>query len=423
MLSTFQEACLTGSLNMDRLAKNTLKWDLLRSVPLGFIESIGTTFGVLVLVRVFQGDQWTKALVVAAPPIGLLFSLYVVQLVRRWRVSAGKAMAVLHLIAALGFLLVAGLGESVGVYALGVLLGALGLASALPLMSQIYREHFPNESRGQLFAYGGFVRKISAIVAALVGGWLLKQDQGYYRLLFGLFSLASVVMAVVVLQFQEVKLDSDKRTNVFSAFRHFKLDQEFRHLLISWMVLGVGNLLCMALFVEYITNHDYGYKLDAFQVSMVTTFVPEVVFLCSVLWWGRLFDRWNFYLLRAVLNLLFAVGVVVYFQGNGIWFLVIGIGLHGLAKAGGNVAWSLWVTKFSKPQYVAEYMSVHTFLTGCRGIASPFISLPLALIIPPQWISLVGAGMIIIATLMISPKIKFQTRRREGEPLEPDPRT
>jgi len=301
-------------------------------------------------------------------------------------------------------------------------LGAVGLASCLPLMSQVYRIHYPDEVRGKLFAYGGFFRKIFAIATALIGGWFLRQDLSHFRSLFLVFMVACLASSFISLRFGPLYLDKTKSVALFHAFRHVKTDQEFRHLLISWMVLGIGNLLGMALFVEYISNRNYGYDLDEFTIGMITTFVPEAAFFSVVMLWGRLFDRWNFYLLRATINLFFAAGIVVYFSGFGMTTLVIGIGLWGIAKAGGNVCWSLWVTKFSKPEYVAEYMSVHTFLTGIRGIGSPFIAFPLALIIGPTWIGIVGGSMILIATMMIAPKIRFETRRRDAKQVEPDPR-
>ncbi len=407
---------------MDAQAQRTLKWDLLRSFPLGLLESIATTFGVLILVRVFDGDQWEKALVVASSQLGLLFSLLLVQLIRRSGISAGKAMAALHVFSAIGFGIIAVWGDLVWVYVIGILIGAIGLANSIPLMSQVYRQHFPDKTRGKLFAYGGIVRKLAAILAALAGGWLLEKDISNFKILFGIFSGASLLMAFFVLQFDEVILDRTKTTKLFRAFRHFKKDKEFRDLLISWMFLGFGNLMNVALFVEYISNRTYGYDLSEFTIGMVTTFVPEAAFLVTVIWWGKLFDRWNFYFLRASLNLLFAFGILIYFLGHGIWFLVIGIAIHGIAKAGGNVAWSLWVTKFSKPEHVAEYMSVHTFLTGCRGLIAPFISLPLALIFSPQSIAIIGSCLMIIATIMISPNIHFGKKRREGKQVDLDPR-
>jgi hypothetical protein len=45
--------------------------------------------------------------------------------------------------------------------------------------------------------------------------------------------------------------------------------------------------------------------------------------------------------------------------------------LWGMANAGGNVTWALWVTKLAPKHAVAEYMSVHTFLTGMRGLVAP----------------------------------------------------
>gem|GEM_PF-4144364 len=51
---------------MTPAAQKTLNWDLVRAIPTGVLESIVTTFGVLVMVRVFEGDQYSKATIVAA---------------------------------------------------------------------------------------------------------------------------------------------------------------------------------------------------------------------------------------------------------------------------------------------------------------------------------------------------------------------
>ncbi len=407
---------------MNATTKHTLKWDLLRAVPLGALESIVNTFAILVMVRVFQGDQMAKAAVAAAWPTGLLVSLFVVQGVRQSGVSVTKAMAFLNVLSAIGFGMIALTDHHISVYVIGNTLGSIGLASSLPLMSQLYRVHYPDEKRGRLFAIGGIVRKVFAISAALIGGWYLRQDLANFRVLFVIFSGCCLLVAFISTRFGSFHLDQSKKVNLFHAFRHVKQDKEFRHLLISWMFLGIGNLLGMSLFVEYISNQAYGYNYDEFTISMITTFVPEAAFFCVVMLWGALFDKWNFYLLRSIINIFFAAGIVVYYTGHGMAFLVTGIALWGIAKAGGNVCWSLWVTKFSKPKYVAEYMSVHTFLTGWRGIASPFIAMPLALVIGAHWIAIIGGGLIVIATIMIAPKIRFETKRREGIQQEPDPR-
>ncbi|NDF01570.1 MAG: hypothetical protein EB034_25395, partial [Verrucomicrobia bacterium] len=50
--------------------------------------------------------------------------------------------------------------------------------------------------------------------------------------------------------------------------------------------------------------------------------------------------------------------------------MALGAVIFGVSNAGGDVAWSLWVTKFAPPERVADYMSVHTFFTGVRGVAA-----------------------------------------------------
>jgi hypothetical protein len=253
-------------------------------------------------------------------------------------------------------------------------------------------------------------------------GWLLRQDLDNFRWLLVVYAAASVAMAACVLRMDPVHLAKSNRVRFFAAFVHVKRDRPFRQLLISWMILGFGNLLCFSLFVEYISNPVYGYDFDEFTIGMVTGVVPEVMFLIFVVGWGVLFDRVNFFLVRGLINVLFIVGVLFYFLGDGLGALCIGIGFHGIARSGGNVAWSLWVTKFARSEHVAEYMSVHTFLTGLRGMVTPFVAFPLALKLGPSVVGATGASFILVATLMILPEIRWRKAVREGIPIEPDPR-
>jgi hypothetical protein len=188
------------------------------------------------------------------------------------------------------------------------------------------------------------------------------------------------------------------------------------------MILGFGNLLCFSLFVEYISNPAYGYTLDEDAIALITGSLPEVMFLLFVVGWGIVFDRVNFFLLRIAINVLFMLGILFYFVGDGVWALCVGIALHGVARAGGNIAWSLWVTKFAKGDHVAEYMSVHTFLCGVRGVIAPFVAFPLLAATGPKTIGFLGAGLILIASFMIWPSVRQRSEPGPVAPIEPDPR-
>ncbi|MGJ8694990.1 MAG: hypothetical protein ACSHYF_01620 [Verrucomicrobiaceae bacterium] len=390
----------------------TFKLDSLRAIPAGVVETVGTTFSILLADRVFDAGSWSKATLVALPSLGLLLSLFVVQGVRRSGMSVNKALALIFGAAGVGFWVASMAGDRFWMYLMGMSLGLIGVTLNVPLFSQIYRRHYPDESRGRLFSMTAFVRKVFAIIAALLFGWMLTLSLDYFPWLLRFYSGACGLMACCVLAMDQVTLRRVNAVKLFDAFRHTGEDRAFRSLLISWMILGMGNLMCFSLFVEYITNEKYGFFLSEGHVSVITTVIPESLFLVCILVWGRLFDRMNFYVLRALINVIFAAGILCYFLGNGMWALYVGIGLHGVARAGGNVAWTLWVTKFANAENVAEYMSVHTFLTGCRGVVAPFIAFQMASSLGPVWVGVLGAGLMMVATMMIMPAMKLSLKPR-----------
>ena len=402
--------------------RRTFLLDNLSSLPGGCVETLSLTFGVLIAVRVFEAGQYAKAALVAAPSFGLLLSLFIVPLVSRIGVSVNRASAWIWFVSALSLGLAALFGRTLELFLVFVFIALVGVTLAIPLISQIYRKHYPGEKRGRLFAIAAAVRKVAVIAMATCFGWFLDKHLEGFPWLLVIYAVACVGMGCCVWAMDPVSLPKTSELRLFSALDHLRTDVVFRRLIVSWMILGFGNLICYALFVEYLANPIYGYDLSGKQVAFFTSSVPEVMVLLSVIGWGVVFDRVDFFLLRVTLNVLFIAGVLVFFNGHGPWALGIGIGLHGIARAGGNVAWSLWATKFAKPDHVAEYMSVHTFLCGLRGVAAPFFAFPLASLMSPQMVSWVGAGLMLLASVMIAPWVRFTFTKNGDVEAEPDPR-
>ena len=84
--------------------------------------------------------------------------------------------------------------------------------------------------------------------------------------------------------------------------------------------------------------------------------------------------------------------------------------IFGVANAGGQVTWSLWVTKLAPDHAVAEYMSVHTFFTGVRGILSPFLAFYLIGHFSFQTVATASAVAVLSASGFIA------ARARAGDP-------
>jgi len=398
-----------------RHQRQTFALELVRSVPQGFIETSGATFAMYIAIQWYDVPDWMKMAIVAASSVGLLLSLFMVQIVRRLGCSVNIASVVVWCAAAIGFAVAAMSGMSAARYMGGICMAALMLALGIPLMSQIYRKHYTNKARGKLFSLAGMTRAITTAAAGVgVGSWLTTKGVDFHSL-FWFYAVCCLAMAACVFSMARVRLRKTVRLRLFDAFSHVRDDRPFRKLLICWMILGMGNLLGFALFVEYITNPVYGFSLDAAQAGMITSTIPMLAFIVCVVPWGMVFDRMPFYRVRVMVNVFFMTGILVYYLGDSYLALCIGIALHGVARAGGNVIWSLWVTRFASEDRVGEYMSVHSSLTGVRGIIAPIIAFSVAGTFGPGTVAIAGGVLVVISSLMLLPELREEQIARNKE--------
>lgn len=394
------------------LAGRTFRLDLIRALPTGIIETLWTTFAVLISVRYFDLSPSAKAALVASSSAGYLGSLFIVSLAARQGWRAPKVAAVLWGLAAFAMAVVA-VTPPMAVVFLGSLMAAAFLPPlAIPLMAQALNANYGPDQRGKLFSLASMARMATAMVAALaIGAWL---DRGLERFpwLFAGYSACAGGIAICLWRVECPPAES-RPTRWLAAFRHARRDRAFAKLLCVWMLIGLGNLISVAVYVEFAANPAYGLQLSSATVGGLTSTLPTVFALVSILIWGRMFDRRHFYRVRGLINLLFVVSTICYFGGATLPWMAMGMAAHGLARAGGDVSWNLWVTKFADPEQVAEYMSVHAFLTGLRGLIAPFIGFHLLGHFPPQVVATLCAGLILAGTALIVPEM-LDTSRKHG---------
>lgn len=388
--------------------RRTFRFELLRSVPQGMMATAFATFVIFVAIRVYDLPSWMKGTILGASSIGLLLSLFVVQLTRRVGWPVNRVTAILWSSASGGFALAAFAGSSGTLYFTGVCLAFLTLGSGFPLMSQIYQEHYADENRGRLFSFGSLTR---TSVAALAGwGFGLWAEREGYQLLFVIYAFSCLAMSACVISMAPVRLRASNRIRWFDAFRHVSADKAFRKLLAVWMVLGIGNLVTAALFVEHIVNPRYGFALAADQSGLITSTIPMLAAMVTVVPWGWVFDRMPFYQVRALVNLFFIAGILTYYLGGSLLTLGIGIALYGVAGSGGEILWALWTSRFASGDRVAEYQSVHGFLTGVRGVVAPLLAFTVVESLGPVSVAWISAGLMLLSTWMILPEVLAEFR-------------
>jgi MFS family permease len=169
--------------------------------------------------------------------------------------------------------------------------------------------------------------------------------------------------------------------------------------------------------VEMLANPKYGIMLSVAEIAFLTGVVPNTARILLSPLWGWLFDRANFFVLRVVLNLGFAIGILTFFTSTDLTGLIVGAVVFGISNAGGDIAWSLWVTKFAPENRVADYMSVHTFFTGLRGVIAPITAFQLARYLELTTLGWIAAVMIALASALLLPEIPFGRRAKKANAL------
>jgi len=399
----------------------TYHYERWRAIASGMLETAGITFLLLIALRYFHAGAFAKAIVAGSGSVGLILAPLVVSQVERLRWPVNVAASRLALIGAGSFLLMA-LFPVLPVFVPGTLIALAANSAAIPLMTQIFQENYPERERGTLFSRTVMIRIATAAIFSEIAGRALSGHLEMFRWLLVVFAVAFALAAFCMSRVPSKPLSATAGSHPFKALRFVKEDKLFRLTLIMWMLMGFGNLMMIPLRVEYLANPKHGITLDgmaltAAKVALFTGVIPNIARLVMSPIWGWLFDRMNFFTLRMTINLGFAIGIFSFFGSNSMLGLGIAAVVFGISNAGGDVAWSLWVTKFAAPERVADYMSVHTFFTGVRGVVAPFVGFYLAAHWTIAQISWLSVALIVASIAMLIPEIKSGRRPRRGGPL------
>lgn len=406
-------------------ARITFRMERWRSIFGGIIETAGNTFLLLIATRVFDLGPWAKALIAAGTSVGLLLSPVVVNAARSLGMQPSRAVSGLLALGGLSCLVITLLPHP-WVYTTGCVLALLASTCAIPLMTQIYHDNYPADQRGKLYSSAFMVRIASAMVFAWIGGQILNGNPipgmatqnstsiapERWRWMTALFAVSYMAAAAAVRRIPTRPLDASAALHPLQGLRFVREDPVFRNALMAWMLMGFANLAMLPIRVEYLSNPRFGLGLSAAEIAWLTLVIPNGARWIMSPIWGRLFDRMNFFRLRITLNAGFAVGIATFFMSETPMGLIIGAIFYGISTAGGDVAWGLWVTKVAPPAHVTDYMAVHTFSTGIRGVLAPVCAFQAVQTCSPATMGWIAAAMILAACGLLIPEIRGADSRR-----------
>jgi MFS family permease len=396
--------------------QQTYRYELWRAGTAGILESAGSTFLLLIALRWFGAGASAKAFVAAGGSFGLLLSPVVVNWVTTRGLSTSQAASRILAFGSLMFV-VAAIWPVLPVYVVCTVAGMASSAAIIPLLTQMYQENYPEKQRGRLFSRTVMIRIASAALFSELARHLLSDRLDRFRWLLFVFAGALAFASFCLAHCPTSPISPDESGHPLRSLRFVRDDVLFRRTLVCWMLMGFANLMMLPLRVEYLGNPKYHQDLDVATIALLTGVVPNLARLLLSPIWGHLFDRMNFFALRVTLNIGFAIGILTFFMTNSMTGMICGAVVFGISNAGGDVAWGLWVTKFAPPERVADYMSIHTSLTGLRGVLAPLLAFYLVTRLSPATLALASSGMIVAATLLLLPEVKFGQKGRPKPPL------
>ncbi len=377
----------------------TIHLERLRAIALGVFESAQSTFLLLILVRWFDGTSAEKSLVAGAYQSGLLVTPIILYLTRRLALAPSQAMSCLFGAAASLYALAAIISNH-SAFVILTSIGSLLHAASSPLMTTMMYSNYPAARRGLIHSQNNSIRLATSIIFASIAGWALSGRLSYYSYLIGLYSCALAAASYLLWKVPRCGGALTERP-LLECFTHIKIDRVLRDTLIAWMFLGFGNLMMLPLRIEYLANHEHGLQLSEMEITLLVATIPHLARLVASPMWGRLFDRLNFFSLRITVNLFFLLSVFSFFSSSSFLSLAVAAAIFGFSNSGGDVAWSLWVTKFAPPDLVPDYMAVHTFFTGVRGVIAPIVAFSLLGVVSLTTLMWVSATLMSFATVQM----------------------
>ncbi len=386
--------------------RRTVHSEMLRLSMMRPVVQTTMAGGMLILVAgsYFDASNTAKGLLGGAVHYGHLLTPLMVPLLAwiGWRVS--RAMGLKVALAAAG-MVIAALAPNLNVFTIGAMVSISACALTAPLMTALWRQNVPGSSRGRRFSVvsmtaGAAALGVSVLVSAVIG-----DDVSRFRPVMLGFALMLAIAAVTIARVpsQPLARAPGHPLAFLAILWQFPM---FGYISASWMILGFANLSMIPLRMEFLTAEQYELGYTGGQALILTAVIPAILMLGSTMVWGRLFDRLNFLFIRIMINILFASSILLFFSGH-LVLQVLGSIAFGLGEGGGNVAWNMWVTKYAPRERTAEFMSVHTFLTGLRGVVGPLVAFYAVLVMPVWHVALTAAGLIFLATVMLVPLLRM----------------
>ncbi|MFH1742092.1 MAG: MFS transporter [bacterium] len=399
---------------MSATGRRTFPWDLVRSAMDGSVETMFRTFAMVIAIHYFQCSVIEKSVIASGLAVGLFLSPVYSSLSGLWLHRRTIQTFAPYLGIIVGALVAAFAPNGLW-FALGILLASACHSVRFPSLIALYRENYKGVVRGQVLGLTVTLLTICGLLVTYGGGIWLDKDITSFRVFFVFFAIAAMIGGSSILKIPSGIVPVQRPDPPSTYIRVLKNHPMFAYVLASWFIFGFANLAMMPQQFELLSQEQYGFSLSPGTIALLIGLVPEITRLLFLQIWARIFDRFNIITIRIVINSVWLAYMILFFQTSSVWVIGLALCCRGVGFAGGSITWNLWVTKFADPEDTARYMSIHTFLTGVRGLIGPYVGYMLISAYSIRFVGWIAVAFILLATLMLIPLRRQSTVKRSHE--------
>lgn len=368
-------------------ARATAQIDLFAAVLYGLFGGLTTPF-IPVIGRRMGASTLEVSLLVAAPALVLLLSLWWANVVRRshpvrlvvWGAAIGRCLFLLtpwvqhpsaYVAMVLGYHAIASIGQ-------------LGYA-------QVMRAVYPADARGRIMGLVRVGMALAWIVGSLIGGRLM--DAVSFRWVFAAAGLIGAASALVfsAIRAPEVE-DEEDRITLRGTMSVLRGNRSFARLLIGFFIFGFGGWMMSAavpiLLVDVL-------QASTFQVGLLGA-VTSSMWLVAYYGWGRAIDRRGPAQALSTIFLLGACTPVIFLLAGNAWIVLLAGITDGSTSAGVDLGWLTAILVYAPEGQVRHYVAIFNTLVGIRGLAAPLLA---SVLVPVP--SVGPRGIFVISTLLM----------------------
>lgn len=422
------EADALASFRRERAADATL--------PICYALMEGGFVGVIA-DKVYHAHPALIALATAAPMFGNLSSVWWARLAERVRtvpLLLALQAALVVCVAGVALLPRTALG---GALLMTLLVAArLAIGAIVTVRSLVWTRNYPRAVRARVTSRLAILSQaVMAATAALAGSVLDRHEAA----LPWLYAAGAAAGVLGVWSYTGVRLREPLRDDAaagasaperISALRMLREDPLYARYLGWQFLLGVSNMMIEPA-VVYAVSREMGAGYGT-SIALVVV-VPMVLSVATLPLWAGWVDRMHAAEFRARHSWLWVISQGVMGIGTllgSVFWIGFGRVVFGIARGGGNLAWSLGHNDFAHPERAGLYMGVHATLTGLRGVFAPFLgmllylgadarALPGGFVLPALpalggWMMLLASALALVATLGFARLQRDVERHRRG---------